>query len=207
MPPYARARVSALQPGGVVAARFLAPQPLVLRVGSSAFVHGGVLPEHLAAAGRGGLDAINTEVWAWVAGQRLAPKAPTWVTGPTCLVWSRAFSEPDAAKCDCGALQQALQALGAQRMVMGHTIQPQPAGISAACGGAALRVDVGMSAGCRGAPPQALELLHDGQEAFVLSADAHGRTVRTHLPQQRQQQQQQEQQQPPSLPPRAGRGG
>ena len=50
---------------------------------------------------------------------------------------------------------------GASRMVMGHTIQD--AGVNAACGGKALRVDVGMSKGCGGNQPEALEVLGDGQ--------------------------------------------
>ena len=41
---------------------------------------------------------------------------------------------------------------GAQRMVVGHTIQGQ--GINSACEGRVFRVDVGMSRGCGDGEPQ-----------------------------------------------------
>ena len=47
-----------------------------------------------------------------------------------------------------------------QRMVVGHTVQPC---INAACGGGIVRIDVGLSAAMRNAPPQALEVLRDGR--------------------------------------------
>lgn len=55
---------------------------------------------------------------------------------------------------------------GASRMVMGHTIQSD--GINAVCGGAALRVDVGLSAGCGNGRVEALEILGDGQRVLRL---------------------------------------
>lgn len=51
-------------------------------------------------------------------------------------------------------------------MVMGHTIQE--AGVNAACGGAAVRVDVGLSAGCGDGRVQVLEILDDGAAIRVL---------------------------------------
>eukprot|EP00735_Rhodelphis_limneticus_P006882 TRINITY_DN19347_c0_g1::TRINITY_DN19347_c0_g1_i1::g.7892::m.7892 TRINITY_DN19347_c0_g1::TRINITY_DN19347_c0_g1_i1::g.7892 ORF type:complete len:200 (-),score=13.52,sp/Q8L774/SLP1_ARATH/57.14/5e-12 TRINITY_DN19347_c0_g1_i1:17-616(-) len=60
----------------------------------------------------------------------------------------------------CQELRQVLQTLGVKRMVVGHT--PQPYGINSACNGGVWRVDVGMSAGVYGSPPQVLEILADG---------------------------------------------
>jgi hypothetical protein len=51
---------------------------------------------------------------------------------------------------------------GMSRVVVGHTIQGEK-GINAACGGKAIRVDVGMSQGCGGGKPQVLEILDDGK--------------------------------------------
>ncbi len=69
-----------------------------------------------------------------------------------------------------------LQALpGAERMVMGHTIQGQ--GVNAACEGRALRVDVGMSKGCGNGDVEALEILQDGKQ---VSAHTYTRSVDTH---------------------------
>jgi hypothetical protein len=142
-------------------------------VGSTAFAHGGLLAEH--AARPGGLDALNAASAAWISGAS-GGDMPSFLAGPRAVVWSRHYSHPEAARNDCGALAAALAATGAARVVVGHTIQA-PAGINAACGGAALRVDVGMSAGCGGAQPQVLELLRDGQEAWTLRHAADGHTV------------------------------
>ena len=56
-------------------------------------------------------------------------------------------------KCNCAALQQALGAIpGAERMVVGHTIQAQ--GINTACDNKVYRIDVGLSKGCGNGPPE-----------------------------------------------------
>lgn len=55
-----------------------------------------------------------------------------------------------------------VQLPGAQRVVVGHTIQQ--AGINGACGNRVLRVDVGMSKGCGDRPVEVLEILRDGAE-------------------------------------------
>ena len=57
-------RRAALRPGGPVARRFFARHPTVLQVGSTLFVHGGVLPGHVEY----GLGAINGEAQAWLLG-------------------------------------------------------------------------------------------------------------------------------------------
>lgn len=53
----AAARTAALGPGGEVTRRFLAPNPVVLQVGSTLFVHGGLLRQHVDH----GLGSINRE--------------------------------------------------------------------------------------------------------------------------------------------------
>ena len=128
------------------------------------FAHGGLLAEHAAL----GLDALNAASAAWFAGVK-GPDAPmpAFLAGSRAVVWSRHYGQPEAGRNDCGALAAALAATGAARVVVGHTIQA-PLGINAACDGRALRVDVGMSAGCGGAEPQVLELLWDGAEAYAL---------------------------------------
>ena len=49
------ARYNALSPGGPITQRFLAQHPVVLQIGSTIFVHAGVLPEHA----RFGLERMN----------------------------------------------------------------------------------------------------------------------------------------------------
>ena len=151
-------RLAALAPGGPMATRFLAHQPVVVAVGSTVFAHGGVLERHAAY----GLDRVNRETSDWISGRKEGAP-PVHVTGGDSVVWARHYSHPEEYRCDCVALENALAAVGggARRVVVGHTIQGD-AGVNAACDGRVIRVDVGMSAGCGGYQPQVLEILEDG---------------------------------------------
>jgi len=179
----AAARAAALSPGGPVTARFLAPHPVALQVGSTLFVHGGLLPRHVPG-GPASLEALNAATASWMrgepepgaegggggagaSGQPPPRRMPPFLGGRHAVVWARDFSAEDPARCDCAGLAQALAALpGVARQVMGHTIQE--GGISAACGGAALRVDVGLSEGCGDGAPAVLEILGDGAVVRVV---------------------------------------
>ena len=148
-------RASAFHPGGRYAA-LLADRPLFAKVGDTVFVHGGILPKHV----RYGLDRMNDEVDAWLLGRRAALPAPLVAEdGP---LWTRAYSTPSEDP-DCDALDGALSAIGAKRMVVGHTVQPS--GISNACQGRVWRIDVGMSRAF-GGPIEVLQIV--GEEVTVL---------------------------------------
>ena len=186
----AAARAAALAPGGPVTARFLARHPVALQVGSTLFVHGGLLPRHVPG-GPASLEAMNAATASWMRGEAEpgGGGAPGWppaqppppprpmphfLGGRHAVVWARDFSAEDPARCDCAGLAAALAALpGVDRQVMGHTIQE--GGVTAACGGAALRVDVGLSEGCGDGAPQVLEILGDG--AVVRVVEEGGRTL------------------------------
>ena len=147
LPPHQRGRAAAFRPGGPYA-KILAGHNLAMQVGDTVFVHGGILPQHAAA----GLERINADVQAWIRGDGPAPDP--WIRSASAPVWSRTYSDnPDAE--DCKTLQQTLQMLGAQRMVVGHTVQK---GANAACDGKVWRMDVGMAAHYGGAPA-ALEIV------------------------------------------------
>lgn len=182
--PAARARAAALCQGCPVARRFLEHRPHVLQVGSTVFAHGGLLEEHAAL----GLDALNEKASAWMRGEPhsegSSPGAlPPLLSSSRAIVWSRHYSMPDASRCDCDELTRALaRTPGAARVVVGHTIQPQSHGINAACAGAALRVDVGMSAGCGGAPAAALEILDDGRAGMFVLKDTPQGVTRERVP-------------------------
>jgi hypothetical protein len=149
--PSQRGRAFAFLPGGPYA-RLLAKRPVAVRVGDSVFVHGGVLPKYA----RDGLDAINDHARAWLLGDtRTVPKELTAEDGP---LWTRMYSAAPSVE-DCATLDEALGALHAKRMVMGHT--PQKPDISPACNGKAWRIDVGMSKHY-GGPIQVLEIRGDG---------------------------------------------
>jgi hypothetical protein len=141
-------RARAFLPGGSYARR-VASRPLFVQVGDSVFVHGGILPEHVAY----GLDRLDRETRAWARGERSALPEPLAADdGP---VWTRAYSA-DPQRADCAALREVLAKLGARRMVVGHTVQAQ--GVNAACDGQVWRIDVGLST-TYGGPLEVLEIV------------------------------------------------
>ncbi|WP_428266576.1 metallophosphoesterase [Haliangium sp.] len=144
LPAAARARAAALSPGGVYARR-LAHSNAVIVVGDTVFAHGGVLPAWAAY----GIDRFNAELRCWLAG---ATAIPASLAAPDNPLWSRDYAGPEV---DCRQLERALDALGAKRMVVGHTIQPD--GITQACNGRVVRIDTGM-ARHYGGPTEVLEL-------------------------------------------------
>jgi hypothetical protein len=162
------ARVAALKPGsGPLSRRFIAPNPAVLQIGSTVFVHGGLLPEHVYDIG---LERLNFETHRWVLHDSPDGK-PKFLSGRDAIVWTRHYSAEDEARCDCEKLQHALRGIpGASRMVVGHTIQE--AGINAACAGRVLRVDVGLSKGCGDGAPEVLEITKDEKVRRVQEAAA-----------------------------------
>lgn len=149
-----RGRVAAFRPGGPYAT-LLASHFITVMVGDTVFVHGGIVPSHVAY----GLEAINDETSDWMNGD--APE-PGVLSGSDSPVWSRHYSDsPDAD--DCMLLFETLEALDAKRMVVAHTVQS--GGISDACGGKVWRVDVGL-ADYYGGPTQVL--LIEGDQVTVL---------------------------------------
>jgi hypothetical protein len=127
-------RGPAFAPGGPFAKQ-LAERPLFVKVGETVFVHGGILPKHV----RYGLDRMNEQTQAWMRGE--LPVPPESVIAADGVVWTRAYAtlpEP------CDQLAEVLRALGAKRLVVGHT--PQQSGITSGCDGRVWRIDVGISA-------------------------------------------------------------
>jgi len=127
-------------------------------VGSSVFVHGGLLPVHVEH----GLDRINEEVSEWMRGTK-GWRGPGYLHGSNAVVWLRKFSDVKESQCDCQLLTRCLDSItGVKRMVVGHTIQ-QPVGLNAVCDNKVIRVDVGLSKGCGDGEPQVLEICGDKQ--------------------------------------------
>lgn len=148
VPEFAQGRISAFTPGGEMAG-ILASRDVAVVVERTAFVHGGLLPEYARQ-----LETINLETKQWLSGEREQP--PQAVVAPDGPVWSRHYSDaPDAS--DCALLDEALAALDADRMVVGHTVQPQ---VTSACDGKVWMIDVGMAAHY-GGKPAALEIRGD----------------------------------------------
>jgi hypothetical protein len=135
-------RLRACRPGHPFAKRLL-DRNVITIVGDTVFVHGGVLP-HVVDYG---IERLNQETRAWIRKDRQYPPDILLATdGP---VWSRHYSDdPDVE--DCRLLEEALDGLGARRMVVGHTVHDK--GISPACGEMVWRVDVGMARHYGGTP-------------------------------------------------------
>jgi len=159
LPPESRGRAAAFAPGGSYA-RLIAGRPIVAKVGDTVFVHGGILPKHVAY----GLDRMNDELDAWLSGER--PEPPAILVAEDGPVWTRTYSSEEVPP-DCAALSRTLTELGAKRMVVGHTVQR--GGANSACGGAVWRIDVGLSR-YYGGPIEVLEIR--GDDARVLREGA-----------------------------------
>jgi hypothetical protein len=148
LPRVARGRLAAFLPGGRYARR-LATHPCVILVGDTVFAHAGVRARDPNALAR-----LNTDVSRWMRGEAAMPPEAQEQEGP---LWTRRFGEasPEA----CAELDQVLAAVGARRMVVGHTVQEN--GIAPACDGRLFRVDVGLSRHRPGIPVQVLEIEGD----------------------------------------------
>jgi hypothetical protein len=145
-------RTAAFAPGGPYA-KMLATRPVILSLEGNVFVHGGVLPKHVTY----GVERINAETKTWLES---GGQEPAFLTASDAPVWTRLYSQdPNAAAC--ATLGDALTALGAKRMIVGHTVQD--AGIVSACDGKVWLIDVGMVFGGK---PEVLEIL--GDDARVL---------------------------------------
>ncbi len=138
--------------------RWLRERPAVVKVGRTVFAHGGVTP----AMAELGLDRLNTWVLAAIDGE--ADPAVLGREGP---LWYRGYLQGGLTEV-CPALEQALMALGAERMVVGHTTQ-RSGRIAQRCNGALIGIDTGIS-DHYGARLSALEL-RGGVDAWALYPD------------------------------------
>jgi hypothetical protein len=151
LPPQARARGAALVAGGPYARR-IAAFPTVLTLGRTVFAHGGVVPRWA----RYGTDRINTEVREWLLGLTPEPDSTLGVDDGDRVMWTRQFSSGVDVE-DCAVLDESLRILGAQRMVVAHTVHKE---ITARCNERVWAIDVGMSRAYGGAV-QVLEIVND----------------------------------------------
>ncbi|MCA9544167.1 MAG: metallophosphoesterase [Myxococcales bacterium] len=154
VPIWARGRRAAFMPGGPWAKR-LAELPVVATVGDTAFVHGGLLADHV-----GQVPAMHRAVYAWLNGAGPLPRALFVEDAP---VWTRRWSSGPLTAGDCAELSRVLSGFGVNRLVVGHTVQPT---ITQACDGAVWRVDVGMAAHY-GGQPAVLEIKGDAVRAVT----------------------------------------
>jgi hypothetical protein len=127
------ARRAAFAPDGEDGA-YLRALDAVARVGDTVFAHGGVDARHAEL----GVEKLNAAVRAAIDGPDrlgvLREDGPLWFRGYL-------LSEPTVA---CAELGRALAALGARRMVVGHTTQ-RDGRIAERCDGRLYGIDTGIS--------------------------------------------------------------
>ena len=149
--PQERARGAALMPGGPYARR-IAEFPAVLKIRGTVFAHGGVTPRWA----RYGTDRINREVKDWLMGLTPEPQSSQGVDDGDKVMWTRQYSQTVEA-ADCADLTESLRILGAQRMIVAHTVHER---ITSRCDGQVWSIDVGMSR-AYGGRVQVLEIVDD----------------------------------------------
>ncbi|KAI9255719.1 Metallo-dependent phosphatase-like protein [Phascolomyces articulosus] len=120
--------------------RDLMEKNLTAKVGTSVFVHGGIHPSFA----QDGIDGINLKtrqtILDYVESRgRFDPHKVFGGHGPS---WYRGYALEDDSICS--VLDSALELLGADRMVMGHTVQ-RDGMIHTRCGGKAVLIDIGIS--------------------------------------------------------------
>ena len=124
LPHVALGRAAALIPGGPLA-RVLAARPAAIRVGGTLFVHGGLPPHPWSTVAR--LESLNRQARLLLQG-RLPPEvrqnmsAMEELFGEGSPFWTRRQSEAEDEAL-CADLAASLKLVGAERLVVGHTIQ------------------------------------------------------------------------------------
>lgn len=137
---------------------------LTAKVGSSVFCHGGI---HPIFALDGGVDKINENTRStlreYVKSRGDHRKDPYGLYGGHGPTWYRGYAMDKESEV-CPLLDQALELIGADRMVMGHTVQ-RNGRITTRCNGKAVLIDIGISH-VYGGHFGALEIIDD-QELFA----------------------------------------
>lgn len=148
-------RIHAFSPEGD-SGSFVRSHNAVAQVGDTVFVHGGISPEWAAK----GVDAINAEV------RRDLEVSGGQAVGGDGVLWFRGYaSEPESTACPL--LRTALDSLGAARMVVGHTVQPNGE-IVTRCSGQLALIDVGIARHYGGGHSAAWEWVEGDSRALTL---------------------------------------
>jgi len=119
------AREAVMEPGGLLAKPLLSKLKVVVKVGKTVFVHGGLTTEHLHK--HGGIAGLNEMAKDWILEpeHKSSEKSLCELDWDSCL-WIRDYSSPPNRPAEPGVgtkLVAVLDSLNALRMVVGHTTQ------------------------------------------------------------------------------------
>ncbi|RKP08964.1 Metallo-dependent phosphatase-like protein [Thamnocephalis sphaerospora] len=150
-----QSRKIAFSPSGDIGRR-LFNLPIMHQIGDTVFTHGGILPAWASSIVHRVNAYATQHLMAYFAGALEELPAVFGPDGPT---WYRGYAL-GAEKTICSVLQSALNAMGAKRMVVGHTMQDNGR-ILSRCDKRFFVIDVGISKAMLGYQA-ALEILPNG---------------------------------------------
>jgi len=119
VPRILKDRAKAFTAGTGFAALALSEMPLAIQLGDTVCVHGGLELKHIDMD----LHRINVETSEWLRG---AGPRPPLIDDDDSPIWNRAFSAPADRPLkphNARKLEYVLHAMGARRMIVGHTPQ------------------------------------------------------------------------------------
>eukprot|EP00921_Rhytidocystis_pertsovi_P010266 GHVQ01016512.1.p1 GENE.GHVQ01016512.1~~GHVQ01016512.1.p1 ORF type:complete len:987 (+),score=235.28 GHVQ01016512.1:809-3769(+) len=131
-------RVRAFSPRGTYG-MMLREFPLAVKVNQTVFVHAGILPPHAEL----GLAELTLRLAGELANDCARSMDDGAVLGNDGVVWTRDLSMASESVA-CDLLNQSLELIGAERMVVGHTVQVSGQ-IESRCGGKLVLIDTGVS--------------------------------------------------------------
>jgi hypothetical protein len=117
--------------------RWLRRRDVLVRINGDVFVHGGLSAEVAALGCEGLVSAVRAEL---ASGPALAPAPLPYLSSDRGPVWNRALAN---ATLDTPAVDDILDAFGARRVIVGHTVT-STSKITALHGGRVIALDTGM---------------------------------------------------------------
>jgi hypothetical protein len=149
--------------------RWVRDRKTVARINGIVFLHGGLTPEVAAL----GCEAINRTIQAELKGPLPPPNRMTaLITTPDGPLWYRGLIDDGAAPgpADESKIDEALKAIGARAIVVGHTVTQPDYRIRLSSKGRIVQIDTGMLGGdfFPGGRPSALEIKGDTWTAIYL---------------------------------------
>jgi len=159
VPRILKDRAKAFTVGTGFAALTLSEMPLAIQIGDTVCVHGGLELKHVEMD----LHRINVETSEWLRG---AGPRPPLIDDDDSPIWNRSFSAPADRPLrphNARKLEHVLHAMGARRLLVGHT--PQIGGVNCfttELGYEVWRTDTGMSRWVKNGKLECLEILADG---------------------------------------------